>query len=397
MPTTGPMSKLPPGGGNATGSSSRPRVGDETDSFDITYGGGGGTSFGQDNGPIFTDDGRRIGGGEVPGMHVVRKGDTLWGICDNYFQNPYQWPRIWSYNPQIQNPHWIYPGDQVRLRGGAGPMQTMQGPGSGGGAPTGGGGNGGLVDRRRQVPNDTVFLRDAGYIDDKSDEDWGELTGAPQDKMFLSTPDEVYVHLGDRHDVKIGQELTIFRPVRSTGSGKIIQIQGAVRVNQYNPQTHIARCTITESLDVIERGARLGPVGRRFQVVPPARNEKDIKAHIIASVHPHNFYGQNQVVFIDQGADDGLKLGNRLFIIRRGDSWRRSLVTPGAGSRVSPESEKMPDMEKTPGTGDEKAYPEEIIGELRVVALKPHSATTVVTQSKAELEKDDLAVARKGY
>lgn len=377
----------PVGGGNATGSSSRPRTGNETDSFDIKYGGGGQTAYGGDHGPIFGDNTMR---GEVPWLHVVKKGDTLWGICDSYFQNPYQWPRIWSYNPQIQNPHWIYPGDQVRLKN-AGAVPG----GAGASAPAPSGSS--IVDRRRQVPNDTVFLRDQGFIDDTSDENWGELTGAPVDKMFLTSSDEAYVHLGDKNDVKLGTELTIFRPVRSVGNGHVIQILGTIRINQYNPQTHIGRGTITESLDVIERGARIGPVGRRYQVVPPVRNEKDIKAHIVASVHPHNFYGQNQVVFVDQGGEEGLKLGNRLFIIRRGDAWRRSLATPGAANRISPESEKLPDLERTPGTRDEKQYPDEIIGELRVVAVRPHSATCVVTQSKAELEKDDMAVARKGY
>ena len=56
--------------------------------------------------------------GVVPDSYTVKHGDTLWAICDTYFQNPYQWPRIWSYNPQIQNPHWIYPGDQVKLHEG---------------------------------------------------------------------------------------------------------------------------------------------------------------------------------------------------------------------------------------------------------------------------------------
>ncbi len=383
VPPGAGANKGPVGGGNATGSSSRPRVGDETDGFDIKHGGGGGSAYGGEGGPIFSDNGHR---GDVPGQHLVRKGDTLWGICDSYFQNPYQWPRIWSYNPQIQNPHWIYPGDLVRLKNlGAQPVGTPQTTGSS------------LLDRRRQVPNDTVFLRDEGYIEDTSDDNWGEITGAPVDKMFLTNLDEIYIHLGDGHDVKLGQELTIFRPLRNAGSGKIIQLQGTVRVNQYNPQTHIARATITESLDVIERGARIGPIGRRFQVVPPVRNERDIKAHIIASVHPHNFYGQNQVVFIDQGADDGLKVGNRLFIVRRGDAWRRSLATPGAANRITPESERIPDMEKTPGTRDESKYPDEVVGELRVLALRPHSATCVVTQSKAELERDDIAQARKGY
>src|SRR5262249_41651714 len=53
--------------------------------------------------------------GPVPELHVVRRGDTLWDICWFYFNDPWQWPRVWSYNPQITNPHWIYPGDLVRL------------------------------------------------------------------------------------------------------------------------------------------------------------------------------------------------------------------------------------------------------------------------------------------
>ena len=58
-------------------------------------------------------------------------------------------------------------------------------------------------------------------------------------------------------------------------------------------------------------------MGRKFQVVPPIRNEKDVNASVLASVYPHNFYGQNQVVFIDKGDEDGLKIGNRLFVVRR--------------------------------------------------------------------------------
>ncbi|MGH2901133.1 MAG: LysM peptidoglycan-binding domain-containing protein, partial [Solirubrobacteraceae bacterium] len=56
-----------------------------------------------------------IRGGPLPELHVVRKGDTLWDICFLYFNDPWQWPKVWSYNPQVTNPHWIYPGDLVRL------------------------------------------------------------------------------------------------------------------------------------------------------------------------------------------------------------------------------------------------------------------------------------------
>ncbi|HEY4393841.1 MAG TPA: LysM peptidoglycan-binding domain-containing protein, partial [Polyangia bacterium] len=97
------------GGGNATESSSLPITGAQEDTFDFKPGahGGRGAVHGSENGPVFS--GRVTMGGEVPNDHTVRRGDTLWGISDFYFKNPYQWPRLWSYNPQIKNPNWIYP------------------------------------------------------------------------------------------------------------------------------------------------------------------------------------------------------------------------------------------------------------------------------------------------
>ena len=55
-------------------------------------------------------------------------------------------------------------------------------------------------------------------------------------------------------------------------------------------------------------------------------------------------------------------------------------------------------MEKTPGARqDEQSYPDEIVGELRVVAVRADSATCLVTKSRVEIEPNELAVARKGY
>lgn len=47
--------------------------------------------------------------------HTVIKGDTLWDITEEYLDNPMSWPEIWKQNPQIENPHLIYPGDKVRF------------------------------------------------------------------------------------------------------------------------------------------------------------------------------------------------------------------------------------------------------------------------------------------
>lgn len=373
------------GGGNAQFSSSKPITGGERDSFDFRTGsGGGGTARGSENGSFVLGDGAQVSNNAS--LHVVRKGDTLWDICDHYFRNPYQWPRIWAYNPQIQNPHWIFPGDQVRLRADQ-LAQLAAAPQSAGAA---------LPDRRRQVPPETIFLRNEGYIDDDIN-NWGVVSGSPEEKMILTDSDELYLRIGTSHDVKVGQELTVYRPVRSVGGGTLIEIQGTVRVDQWNAKDRVARAKIIETLDAIERGARVGPVARRFEVVPPARNDRDVSAKILTSVQPHQLFGQNQIVFLDQGDEAGLRPGNRLFVIRKGDAWHGSQTTGSSAKRIAMEDDSPAATETVPQPRDPSSLPEEVQAELRVINVRKKTSMAIVLTSKRELEAGDRAYARKGY
>ena len=50
-----------------------------------------------------------------PETYVVRAGDTLWDIAEMFLRDPWYWPEIWQVNPQVENPHLIFPGDTLSL------------------------------------------------------------------------------------------------------------------------------------------------------------------------------------------------------------------------------------------------------------------------------------------
>ena len=133
-----------------------------------------------------------------------------------------------------------------------------------------------LIDRRRQVPPETIFLRNEGFIDDDTN-NWGEISGSPEEKMILTDNDEIYLRIGAGHDVKVGQELTIYRPLRSVGGGKLIEIQGTATRRPVEPEgprrareDHRGASTPSSAA---RASARSGVASRSFR---RSRNEKDV-------------------------------------------------------------------------------------------------------------------------
>ncbi len=132
-----------------------------------------------------------------PDTYVVKRGDTLWDIAGRFLQKPWLWPEIWQANPQIQNPHLIYPGDVISL---AYLNRVTLQPGPRQGAPI------------NAIPLADIepFLRDLSVVD--SFDQLPYVVGLEGDHLRSSKGQLAYIR--GLEGVQPGQRYTVVRPTQ---------------------------------------------------------------------------------------------------------------------------------------------------------------------------------------
>lgn len=326
----------------------------------------------------FFGDGRGSGNlfGPVPPSHVVRRGDTLWDICWFYFNNPFEWPKIWAYNPSITNPHWIFPGDQVRLypQGLATVSPDSLDPDA---APE-------SVDIQPTPARQTnVSLRQIAFVDRDNLEFAATVVGAVEERTLLSLGDSIYLEYNSELPPTVGKRYAVYTdttPVTHPDTGKTVgayvRILGELEVVTVKKDKR-ARAIITDSVDIIERGAKVGPLQRTFRTVEPRRNKKELQGTIVAMLGTDQIIGQGQLVFVDKGKNDGVEVGNRMFVVRRGDALE---------TIMKPES----NVGK-----DDRRFPSHAVGEVIVVQTGKKASVALVTLALRAIGVGDKVLMRK--
>jgi hypothetical protein len=319
-------------------------------------------------------------GGSAPEFHVVRKGDTLWSVCEQYFRDPWRWPRLWARNPLITNPHWIFPGDVVRLHEPgavvAPPVAASSGPGTGT--------MGQSMRRTGSLDSKALVLREVGYLAAKELETSAIITGSREEKIMLSTGDQAYLSYPKEHPLKAGERYTIFaadkeHPVRVPDSkealGYLVKIYGDVVIDQI-AEGNIARGTLVDMTDSVERGYQVSPLVKQFKRIEPRPSAVNLETRIVAAFTPVHMLSAETFVILSRGKKDGVEVGNRTFVVRRQDGYRR--IREGWDSY-------------------DKQYPNEVVGELWVVDVRDDSALAWIARTTKELRIGEIAEMRKGH
>jgi hypothetical protein len=332
--------------------------------------------------------------------HPVREGDTLWDLSGRYLGSSYEWPRLWSYNPEITNPHWIYPGHVLRLHDGAAGGYSTLAPGEAGPADAP---NGRLLRQGGGARRGSVRLGEQVYLDKDALAEAAHIVGSPQDHMMFSPTDEVYLQFKKGGNPTEGKNAIVFirqhrrelspnagkvKYYRAGDGGEIVRVLGALRIESFDADKRIARAVITEASDPIERGFEVADVPLTFADVPPKVSNKKVHAKIVAATQPLGTLGENQLVFINAGSKQGVEVGNRFLVVRQGDPWRQNLTLREALS-----GEERPERHPV----SDRQYPWEVVGEVRALFVRPETSTGLITDALVELNPGDRVELREGY
>jgi hypothetical protein len=277
-----------------------------------------------------------------PDKYTVVKGDTLWDISAKFLESPWRWPEVWSYNPQIKNPHLIYPGDVVYLeydasgkpilkvsRGAPQIKMTPQVQGVNKLSPQ-------VRTLRVDAPIATIplnsiqqFLGQPRVLSESEVENAAYVISSKDSRLISGAGDRIYAR-----GIRPGQDpnsnyaiLRIGKAYRNPGSSagdilgyEAIHVADAKAIDFGDPTT----LNIVESNRETLVGDKLVPkkasgLDQTFIPHPPS---KAVEGQIISVIDGLSRIGQYQTIVINKGDQDGLETGHVLAVYQSGKKVR---------------------------------------------------------------------------
>ncbi len=322
---------------------------------------------------------------DAPQNYTVVKGDTLWDISGLFLQDPWNWPEIWQVNPQIQNPHLIYPGDILSLVWVDGQPRIMINQASGmrlspqvrvlpleAAIPT--------------IPYDAIspFLSKPRVMSVEEINSLPYVLEIKESHIVAGSGFTVYTRgndeaeIGDRYNVMhVGDSLydpetrrVVGFQTHHVGGGRVIQ--------QGDPSKLFLNQTSREVL----RGDRLvnQDIAPAQDFVPSAPKYV-VDATIIDVIEGVKLIGQYQIVVLNRGEKHGLEAGNVLSVYQRGEVIRDRYADRSLFSRTF--------------FAPKVKLPDEQAGRMMVFRVQDELSYGLIMQATSEIHVGDKAINPK--
>ena len=316
----------------------------------------------------------------APEAYVVVKGDTLWDISAMYLDSPWLWPRLWQVNPEIENPHLIYPGDKLSLVWINGePVLSLKpviklSPKI-------------RISEKKAVPtvNEGLvlpYLQSDRLVEQQDIQSAQRVLGTSDGKRFLSGEDRLFISGNQQH-----QKWGIYRAVEtyqrqqpqvSMTSLRLVATASLKEVDaefsSLQIETQLQEVLLND-LVLPELGVDQVNLSTTFYPAPSAAGQF---ANILGSLDGSQYSAKNQVVVINKGSQDNLRQGSMFTLSESG------AVVFGKQGEYSYKESAASDKVQLPNTS---------LGSLMVIRPYEYFSLALITQSSKPVSNDILAVS----
>ena len=325
---------------------------------------------------------------DAPDTYVVKQGDTLWDISGVFLKYPWYWPEIWYVNPQVANPHWIYPGDVLRLIyvdgkprvtvGTAGEVrlspQVRTDP---------------LAQAIRTIPYDVLmnFVKHPSLLTRNQVDKAPYVVGFRGGHIVGANTNEIYaVGLGKP---AAGAEFTVVHPgaeLRDPDDGDLLGYVGhfaaetrAIMTTDAKREKAMTHLAVLDTGREIQQGDVVLPTVATFGDDFVISTPKDLKldGQVLSIVDGLAVAGRYQVLAINRGKRDGLVPGNVVAIYAR-------------GMDVADFYSRGRDWTKFTANYDTVTLPSERSGTLLLFTVHDRMSYGLVVESKAPMRIGDF-------
>lgn len=310
--------------------------------------------------------------------HMVKKGDTLWSICEKYYGDPDLWPKLWQMNPFITNPHVLTPGDLITLF----EKETT------------------VIPKKQEkiLAKETVKpiprvkgidvtsltnINTIGYLSFEKIIPWGKIFSSDSDRLIFYEGETVYVLFNDSKKVQPGDEFVIYEthsikkyPFPGNVLAYTIAIKGrlaiqkrtGIGINEYGvrkAKKNTYQAKIVQIFGTISKDDDIMPYESVSSCVRPISLDQEVSGNIVASRDERQLISRNSVVYIDRGFNQGIDRGNLFEVFKT-----HVISDPENKSQLLIRKMELPNIK---------------IGVIMILESRPDSATALVISAKEDI------------